>query len=88
MSFQDKSIRCSSSNLKALPVSLSVVPHAVELTKRSIPVAVTTATVQSGKHFLPSPPPEREILRMRLTVPRSGRLDIIPFLSSYYSEHS
>jgi hypothetical protein len=44
----------SSSNLKALPMSLSVVPHAVELTKGSVPVAKTTATVPSSKCFLPS----------------------------------
>jgi RNA recognition motif-containing protein len=35
-------------------MSLSVVPHAVEPTKRSVPVAKTTATVPSGKCFLPS----------------------------------
>jgi hypothetical protein len=35
-------------------MSLSVAPHAVELTKRSVPVAETTATVPSGKCFLPS----------------------------------
>jgi hypothetical protein len=34
-------------------MSLSVVPHAVEPTKRSVPVAETTATVPSGKCFLP-----------------------------------
>jgi len=44
----------SSSNLKALPMSLNVVPHAVKPTKRSVPVAETTATVPSGKCFLPS----------------------------------
>ena len=44
----------SSSNLKALPMSLSVVPHAVEPTKRSVPIAEATATVPSGKRFLPS----------------------------------
>ena len=44
----------SSSNLKALPMSLSVVPHAVEPTKRSVPAVETTATVPSGECFVPS----------------------------------
>ena len=44
----------SSSSLKALPMSLNVAPHAVEPTKRSVPVARTIATVLSGKYFLPS----------------------------------
>ncbi len=44
----------SSSKLKALPMSLSVVPHAVEPTKRSVPIAETTTIVPSGKYFLPS----------------------------------
>ncbi len=35
-------------------MSLSVVPHAVEPTKRNVPVAKTTATIPSGKGFLPS----------------------------------
>ncbi len=34
-------------------MSLSVVPHAVEPTKRSVPVTETTATVPSGKCSLP-----------------------------------
>ena len=35
-------------------MSLSVVPHAVEPTKRSVPTVEVTATVPSGKCFLPS----------------------------------
>ena len=46
----------SSSNLKALPMSLGVVPHAVEPKKRSVPTVETTATVPSGECFVPSTP--------------------------------
>lgn len=41
----------SSSKLKALPMSLSVVPHAVEPTKRSVPIAEITTRIPSGKYF-------------------------------------
>ena len=44
----------SSSKLKVLPMSLNVVPHAVEPTKRSVPIAETTPRIPSGKWFLPS----------------------------------
>ena len=44
----------SSSNLKALPMSLGVAPHAVEPKKHSVPTVETTATVPSGKCFAPS----------------------------------
>ena len=46
----------SSSNLKALPMSLGVVPHAVEPKKRSVPAAETTTPVPGGKRFVPSTP--------------------------------
>jgi len=58
----------SSSNLKALPMSLSVVPHAVEPTKRSVPVAETTATVPSGKCFVPSTPGVGKTWKYRLSL--------------------
>ena len=41
----------SSSNLKALTMSLGVAPHAAELKKRSVPTVETTATVPSGECF-------------------------------------
>ena len=46
----------SSSNLKALPMSLGVVPHAVEPKKHSVPTVETTATVPGGECFVPSTP--------------------------------
>jgi len=46
----------SSSNLKALPMNLSVVPHAAELTKHGVLAMATTATVPSGECFVPSTP--------------------------------
>ena len=44
----------SSFKLKALLMSLSVVPHAVESTKRNVPIAETSTRVPSGNYFLPS----------------------------------
>ena len=43
----------NSLHLKALPMSLSVVPHAVEPKKHKVPAVETTATVPdpSIKHF-------------------------------------
>jgi len=46
----------SSSNLKALPMSLSVVPHAVEPKKHNFPTVEAIATVPSGECFMPSTP--------------------------------
>ena len=46
----------SSSKLNALPMSLGVVPHAVEPKKHSVPTVATTATVPSGKCFVPATP--------------------------------
>ena len=44
----------SSSNLKALLMSLGVVPHAVEPKRHSVPTMETTATVPGSKCFVPS----------------------------------
>jgi len=63
----------SSSNLKALPMSLSVVPHAVEPTKHSVPTMETTATVPSGKCFLPSTPSVGKTRKYRLSLVKADR---------------
>jgi hypothetical protein len=44
----------SSSKLKALPMSLGAVPHAVEPKKHSVLTVVTTATVPGGECFVSS----------------------------------
>ena len=63
----------SSSNLKALPMSLGVVPHAVELTKCSVLAVETTATVPSGKCFVPSTHGVGKTRRYRLSLVKADR---------------
>jgi hypothetical protein len=46
----------SSTNLKALPMSLSVVPHAAEPTKHGVPIVAATATrhgIKSSAYLYP-----------------------------------
>ncbi len=53
-------------------MSLSVVPHAVELKKRSVPTVETTATIPSGKCFVPSMPGVGKTLEYRLGLVKAG----------------
>ena len=53
-------------------MSLSVVPHAVEPTKRSIPAVEITATIPSGECFVPSMPHLGKIREYRLSLVKAG----------------
>ena len=56
----------SSSNLKASPMSLNVVPHAAESTKHGVPTVATTATrhgIKSSAYLYSVSHIERSILR-------------------------
>ena len=49
-------------------MSLSVVPHAVEPTKHSVPALETTATVPSGECLVPSTPGVGKTRKYRLSL--------------------
>ena len=69
----------SSSNLKALPMSLSVVPHAAEPIKHGVPRVAATATrhgIKPSAYLYPVSHIERSILR------RAGNMNICHVLSA------
>ena len=53
-------------------MSLSVVPHAVEPTRRGVPAVETTATVPSGEYFVPSMPGVEKTRKYRLSLVKAG----------------
>ena len=53
-------------------MSLSVVPHAVEPTKRGVPTVETTATIPSGECFVPSMPDVGKTREYRLSLVKAG----------------